>query len=168
MTFPALMLLFPIVLGIHNTEEYLRFDDFIRTYHSRLPAKLTTRCVVRNAAILLTVAAAVLAALTYLQRAQALFAVSRVAILALMLNAVGHCALSLKKHAVTPGTVSAVALILPYSVVSVVVMHTQLGDSLALLVFSAAVGAVATPLAVALSLGIGYLCCRFQTFIAPR
>jgi hypothetical protein len=36
MTFVALNLLFPIVLAIHNVDEYSRYDDFIRAYHPRL------------------------------------------------------------------------------------------------------------------------------------
>jgi len=47
MTFAAVNLLFPVVLAIHNFDEYSRCDDFIRAYHPRLGEKLATRRVFR-------------------------------------------------------------------------------------------------------------------------
>ena len=54
MTVDVLVLLFPLVLAIHNLDEYLRYEDFIRAFHPRLPAKLTTRAAVFWAATALT------------------------------------------------------------------------------------------------------------------
>jgi exonuclease I len=63
-----------------------RHDDFIRAYHPRLSEKLTTRRVVRDAAILLTLAVAVLEALTYADKSDLLLTTSKIAIIALLLN----------------------------------------------------------------------------------
>jgi len=156
MTFAALNLLSPLVLAAHNADEYRRYEDFVREYHGRLPAKLASRSVMRNAAILLPIAAAAIAVPAYLWRAPTLMTIARIAIFALMLNAIGHCALSLKRRSMLPGTHSAIALVLPYSSVCVFVMRTQLADSWWFLVRCAALGAVAVPLAVFSSLSISY------------
>jgi hypothetical protein len=67
MTLVNFSLLFPVVLAVHNIDEYNRYDDFVRSYPSWLAQKLT-RPIVRWAAVLLTLAAAVLVALTYFYR----------------------------------------------------------------------------------------------------
>ena len=104
MTFAALNLLFPLVLAAHNADEFRRYEDFVREYHGRLPVGLATRNVMRIAAILLPVAAAALAVPTYLWKPPALMTIARIAILALMLNAISHCVLSLKRRSMLPGT----------------------------------------------------------------
>ena len=156
MTFVVLNLLFPVVLAIHNTEEYLRFDEFIGSYRSLLPERLTSRRVVRDAAILLTLAAAVVCWLTYKHQTARLLAISKVAILALMLNGVSHCILSVRRRRLMPGTLSAVLLVLPYAALAIAKMHTDCGDSARSFVLLAACGAIAVPIAVAASLSCSY------------
>jgi len=70
MTLVNFALLFPVVLAIHNIDEYIRYDDFVRSCPSWLAKKLT-RPIVRSAAVLLTLAAAVLVTLTYFNRSAA-------------------------------------------------------------------------------------------------
>jgi hypothetical protein len=156
MSFPALNLLFPVVLAIHNLEEYSRYDDFMRAYHVRLPAKFTTRPVMRDATVLLTLAVAVLDGLTYFYKGAVLVAISETAIFALMLNGVGHCILSLKRRSLIPGTLSAVALVLPYSAIAIASMPMSKGESIRSLLVYALLGGLATPLAVATFLSISY------------
>jgi hypothetical protein len=156
MTFAALNLLFPVVLAAHNADEYRRYEDFVREYHGRLSARLATRNVMRNAAILLPIVAAALAVPTYAWNPTALMTIARIAIFALMLNAIGHCALSVKRRSMLPGTVSAIALVLPYSLVCLFAMRTQLGDSWWFLLRCAALGAIATPITVFLFLWMAY------------
>lgn len=167
MTFAALNLLFPVVLAAHNADEYRRYEDFIREYHGRLAARLATRTVMRNAAILLPIAAAALAVPTFLWEPPALVTIARVAIFALMLNAIGHCALSLKRRSMLPATVSAIVLVLPYSLVCVFVMRTKLGDSWWFLLRCAALGAIVAPIAVFLFLWIGYGFSRLSATKVP-
>jgi hypothetical protein len=156
MTFVAVNLLFPVVLAIHSFEEYSRYDDFIRAYHPRLGKKLATRRVFRDALILLTLAAAVSGALTYAYKSAVLLAISKIAIFALLLNALGHCILSLKRRELLPGTLSAVALVLPYSAVAIVIMRASLGDSFWSLFRDAMLGLILAPLAILSLLGISY------------
>src|ERR1035438_1224570 len=98
MSFTALNLLFPVVLAIHNLEEYSRYDDFVRAFRARWPAKFRTRPAMRDAAALLTLAVAVLDGLTYFYKGAVLVALSETAIFALMINGIGHCILSLKRR----------------------------------------------------------------------
>ena len=156
MTFIAINLLCPAVLAIHNIDEYSRYDDFVRAHHSRLLTKLTARRVVRNAAILLTLAVAVLTGLTYIRQSAVLVTLSKVAVFAILLNGIGHCALSLKRRKLDPGTLSAVALVMPYSFVSIVAMRSSFGDSFWSLLPCAIYGALAIPLATLSFLWIGY------------
>ncbi|MGC9292817.1 MAG: HXXEE domain-containing protein [Acidobacteriaceae bacterium] len=156
MTFDALDLLFPIILAIHNIDEYSCYDDFVRAFHPRLAKKLTTRRVIRDAAILLTLAVAVLGALTYVYKGAVLTMISKVAIFALLLNGIGHCVLSIKRRALVPGTLSAVALVLPYSVIAIVIMRTSTGDTFRSLFCYALFGALSIPLAVLSFLWISY------------
>jgi hypothetical protein len=156
MSFTALNLLFPVVLAIHNFEEYSRYDDFVRAYHARWPAKFRARPVMRDAAVLLTLAVAVLDGLTYFYKGAVLVAISEIAIFALMLNGVAHCILSLKGRSWIPGTLSAVALVLPYSAIAIASMRFRMGESIRSLVVYAVLGGLATPLAIALFLSISY------------
>lgn len=155
MTFDGLILLFPIVLGIHNLDEYSRYDEFIAIYHRRLSRRITDRRVIRAAAVLLTGAAAVIVLLTYLYGTPTLHLISRVAVFALTLNALGHCGLSILRRKLVPGTRSAIALVFPYSAVAIYTMHSNLGDSAAALGWYGLLGALATPFIVLVALAGG-------------
>jgi hypothetical protein len=155
MTLVNFALLFPVVLAIHNIDEYVRYDDFLRSYPSWFAKKLT-RPIVRRAAVLLTLAAAVLVALTYFNRSDVLITISKVAIIALGLNGIGHCLLSLKNRAVLPGTLSAIVLVLPYSAIAVMMMLINSGDSSWSLLRYAAIGAVVAPIVIGSVLTVSY------------
>lgn len=156
MTFVTLNLVFPIILAVHNLDEYSRYDEFVHASPVRLPDYLTERRVVRNAAILLTLAVAVLAVLTDISGSTVLITFSRVAIFSLLLNGISHCVASVKRRTVTPGTLSAVFLVLPYCAVAIFNMRTSsvsmLGD--------AAIGALITPVAIVICLWLGYATAR--------
>jgi hypothetical protein len=72
-------------------------------------------------------------------------------------NCLGHCFLSLKRHALVPGTLSGAVLVLPYSVIAIFLMRTDFRDSFLGLFGYAAIGAIATPVAIAAFLWLGYL-----------
>jgi hypothetical protein len=156
MTFIAINLLCPAVLAIHNMDEYSSYDDFVRVYHSRLVTKLTTRRVVKNAAILLTLTVAVLALRTYFGQNAILVTLSKVAVFAIMLNGIGHCVLSLKRRALAPGTLSAIAVVMPYSLIAIAAMQSTHGDSFLSLFIYAIYGALAVPVAALSFLWISY------------
>ena len=161
MTFASFNLLFPIVVAIHNFEEYRGYEDFVRGYPTWLAEKLT-RKVVGWAAILLTLAVTALAVATYFYQNDVVLMVSKIAIIGLGLNSLGHCFLSLKRRALVPGTVSGALLVLPYSVIAVFMMQSNLKDSLQALFGYAAIGAIVAPIAIGLSLWMGYLLARPQ------
>ena len=159
MTFAAFNLLFPIVVAIHNLDEYRDYGDFIRSYPGWLADKLT-RKVVGWAAILLTLAITALAVATFFYQNGVLLMVSKVAIIGLGLNCLGHCFLSLKRRALVPGTLSGALLVLPYSVIAVFMMQSNLKDSLQALFGYAAICAIVAPIAIGLFLLMGYLVAR--------
>lgn len=156
MTFDAVNLLTPAILAVHNIEEYSSFDSFVSASHPWIPAKFTSRSVVRHAMILLTIAVAGLAFSTYVYRSDLLRAASEIVVCALMLNAVGHCALSLKQRKWTAGTLSAATLVLPFSIITLVAMRSNLGDSFKSILLHVLVGALIAPPAIASFLLLGY------------
>lgn len=153
----------PLVLAVHNLDEYAKYEDFVNAYHPRLSKKLTTRPVIRNAAVLLTVSVALLAGFSYVYNDDVLRTMCTVAVFALMLNAISHCMLSLKRRRMLPGTLSAALLVLPYSVVAIVITYAESGDSYSDLALLAALGALTVPLAIALFIGLGYGISRWET-----
>lgn len=155
MAFDVVVLLFPIVLAIHNFDEYAQYEDFVNAYHPRLPAKLTTRPAVFWAATALTVVAAVICVSAFAWQSPGLLLVAKVSICALLLNAVSHCVLSLRRRKLLPGTRSACILVLPYGVMALVIMRTYVGDSAAAIIRYALLGAITIPLAVAVFLLVG-------------
>jgi Protein of unknown function with HXXEE motif len=163
MTFAAINLLFPLVLAIHNLDEYFHHDDFIHAYYSRLSPKLTSRRVVRHALVLLTLSIVLLDGLTYVYKDGLLVTVSKISIFALMFNGIGHCVLSLRRRTMLPGTLSAVTLVIPYAVFATVIMRTKLGDAYRSLLQLAVWGAITVPLATMLFLWIGYGIHRLET-----
>jgi O-antigen/teichoic acid export membrane protein len=156
-------LLLPLVLAVHNLDEYAKYEDFVNAYHPRLSKKLTARPVIRNAVVLLTVSVALLAGFSYVYNDDVLRTICKVAIFALMLNAISHCVLSLKRGRILPGTLSAALLVLPYSVVAVMITHSESGNSYSDLALLAALGALTVPLAIALFIGLGYGISRWDT-----
>jgi hypothetical protein len=159
MTFASFNLLFPIVVAIHNIDEYRGYSDFVRSYPTWLADKLT-RKVVGRAAILLTLAVSVLAVLTYFYQSDVLLTVSKIAIIGLALNCIGHCILSLKRRALVPGSLSGAILVLPYSVIALVLMRTNFNDSYIAVFGYAAIGAIVAPITIGAFLWIGYLSAR--------
>ena len=156
MTFAAFNLLFPIVVAIHNIDEYRGYTDFVRSYPAWLAKRLTRR-VLGWAAILLTLAVTALAVATYFYQSDVLLIVSKIAVIGLGLNCLGHCFLSLKRRALVPGTLSGAVLVLPYSVIAVFLMRTDFRDSFLGLFGYAAIGAIATPVAIGAFIWLGYL-----------
>jgi hypothetical protein len=168
MAFDILLLLFPIVLATHTLDEYARHEDFVDAYHSRLPAKLTSRPAIFWAATTLTVAAAVICLGAFVWQGPVLLPVAKVMICALLLNAVSHCLLSLKRRKLLPGTRSACILVLPYGVIALVVMRTYVGDSAAAIIRYALLGAITIPLAIGVFLMVGNGIARLRAPPASR
>jgi hypothetical protein len=156
MTFAAINLLFPIVVALHNFEEYRGYADFVRSYPAWLAQKLTRR-VVAWAAILLTLTVSALAVATYFYQNQVWFTISKIAIIGLALNCLGHCVLSITRRKLVPGTLSGAIIVLPYSLIAIMLMRTNLQDSFLALFGYAAIGAIVTPIAIGLFLWLGYL-----------
>jgi hypothetical protein len=143
------------VLAIHNLDEYARYEDFINAYHSRLPAKLTTRPAIFWAATTLTATAAVICVSALVWETPVLFLGAKVSICALLLSATSHCLLSVKRRKWLPGTRSACILVLPYGVITLIVMRTNVGDSAAAIILYVLLGAITIPLAVVVFLLVG-------------
>jgi hypothetical protein len=154
--FDWVIVLLPLLVAVHNVDEYARYDDFVRAYHSRFLAKRVSRPAIRYALIAVTLVVAVIAGLAYVHKGGIYVALCNVTIFALMENAIGHCVLSLKRRTLIPGTLSAAVLVLPYSIVAIVSMRADLATSYSSLLLFAASGAVAMPLFIVGFIWLGY------------
>jgi hypothetical protein len=152
----ALGLLFPMILAIHNAEEYFRHAQFARIFHSRLASRFLARPVIRMAMILLTIAATTLSVLAWIYRTPVLVDAVVVASFALMLNAFGHVMVSMRCRALTPGTISAAALVLPYSAAVIATLRMNEGMSWAWMGRMALLGFPVIPVAVGVFMLLGY------------
>ncbi len=160
--FEWVTMLLPLIAAVHNVDEYARYDDFVRAYHSRFLAKQVSRPAMQNALIAVTLFVSVIAGLAYVHKGGVYVALCNITILAFMENAIGHCVLSLKRHTLVPGTLSAAVLVLPYSIVAVASMRADLARSYSSLLLFAASGAVAMPLFIVGFLWLGYGISRLQ------
>jgi hypothetical protein len=152
----GIALLLPVVLAVHNAEEFAQYDRFARTFQGRIPSVLTTRKVSGGAMLLVTVAAAALAGAAHCTESEPARAAVKVAVFAIAWNALGHGVLSLRERAVLPGTVTALLVVLPYGVLAVHAMREQDGDSARRLLFFALTGAVALPTVVLAAAALSY------------
>ena len=160
-------LLFPVILGIHNAEEYFYHGDFIHTYPSRV-ARFLSKQVIRTAMVLLTLTAAIVSALAWGYRASWLLDISIVADFALMLNAFSHIGRSIRRRSLTPGLLSAVCLVLPYSAAVMATLRLSEGMSWEEIARLVALGIPTIPLAVAIFLALGYALSFVKRFMATR
>jgi hypothetical protein len=160
--FEWVTVLLPLLVAVHNADEYARYDDFVRAYHSQFLAKQVSRPALRNTLIAVTLFVTAIAGLAYVHKGGVYVVLCNITIFAFMENAIGHCVLSLKRRTVVPGTVSAAMLVLPYSVVAIASMRADLAASNSSLLLFAACGAVAMPLFTAGFLWLGYGISRLQ------
>jgi hypothetical protein len=154
LSFRALYLLFPLVLTLHNLDEF-------RDSRSRSPPPIPLRWlprhsqreVMRLAMILLTLASVGVAVCNYLGR-DSIAMVAELSVFALLFNAVVHLSISLRARSFTPGTRSALILVLPYCVVTIVALHQDAGRSAEALLPLALAGLIALPLTIILTLAV--------------
>ena len=165
MTFRTLNLCFPLVLAIHNAEEYLHYDALMTVLPAASLRKRVTRRILRDALLLLTASAAFASAATYVSEDKRLLTLSRAATFALLLNGLGHGAASLVRRRWQPGTFSAVLLILPYSAAAIAAMRVPQEDMPRFLIRSSVLGAVTLPLATAGFLSISFGVARVERFL---
>ena len=160
--FEWVTVLLPLLVAVHNVDEYARYDDFVRAYHSRLLAKQVSRPAMRNALIAVTLFVAMIAGLAYIHKGGVYVVLCNITILAFMENAIGHCVLSLRRRTLVPGTLSAAVLVLPYSIVAIASMRVDLASSYSSLLLLAACAAVAMPLFIIGFIWLGYGISRLQ------
>ncbi len=161
-------LLFPVVLAIHNADEFLRYEQFIQVYHSRIAPRFVTRKSIGYAALLITIAATVLSVFTWLYENAILMKMSAIAVFALLLNAAGHVIMSIRRGSLTPGTFTAITLVIPYSLAMIFLLHADLGMSWTTMANLAALGLLAAPLAIVTFIFLGYLMSYAVNAQGPR
>lgn len=156
MRFGTLILLLGLAAAVHNLEEWRGYEQFVKAYHQRLSLRLSNRRVFGFALILLSVILLVLGVVEWAEGPGWATMCSRVVVFALLVNAVGHCAQSLRKRQLVPGTVSALLLLIPLASIAIYVMRRENGDSETTLILSFLASLAVLPLAIYSSLWAGF------------
>jgi peptidoglycan/LPS O-acetylase OafA/YrhL len=151
--FPALYLLFPIVLGVHNLDECAQAERLPASRRLAYSRYFLGR-VARMAMVLLTAAAAIVAVLDYATPLVPLATIAKLSVFALLFNAVGHIALSIRYRAWRPGTRSAVFLVLPYTVAVIAIVAHNSGRTVLALWPLAVGGLIGLPAVVLIALAL--------------
>jgi hypothetical protein len=153
-SFRALYLAFPIVLGMHNWDEWIDAKRLSGSSHRWLPSKYLGGDVVRFAMISLVFASAAVAVLNYLVSSEKLATLAELSLFALLFNAIGHVLMSMTARARTPGMRSAAFLVLPYSATAIAVAAQGSGRQALGLWRVALAGLVALPVMIVIALAI--------------
>ncbi|MGO9863506.1 MAG: HXXEE domain-containing protein [Terriglobales bacterium] len=130
------MLILGLASALHNLEEWRGFEDWVsdyhmRDYHMKLSVKFNDPRVFKLALIFLSTLVLTLGILECLAGPGWLTILSKIVVFALLLNAIGHCCLSLYKQRLVPGTISALFLIIPLAATGIYIMHRDFGDTTA-------------------------------------
>lgn len=168
MRFGTLVLMLALAAALHNLEEWRGYEKFAQAYYKRLNVRLRNRRVFGIALIFLSVAVSVLGVVEFVEGPGRTTIYSRVLVFALLVNALGHCAKSLRTRQVVPGTVSALLLIIPLAFVAIYVMRRDLGDTAATLSLSFIASLAVIPIAVYGSLWGGFAANRLLAAITGR
>jgi Protein of unknown function with HXXEE motif len=153
-SFPALYLVFPLVLGVHNLDEYTHAQRRLANPQLQAHSSFFRSDVAQFAMILLTVASCLVALLNYTTRTMGMAIVAELSVFSLFFNAVGHIILSIKHRAWGPGTRSATFLVLPYTMAALTIMTRGSGQAVLALWPLAVGGLVALPAAILIALAL--------------
>lgn len=156
MRFGTVFLALSVAAAVHELEEWRGYETFALAYHQRLNAKLRNRRVCGFALILVSAAVLILGVVEYVEGPGRMTICSRIVVLALLVNALEHCARSLIMRKLVPGTVSALLLITPLALIAIHVMRRDDVDARTLILSFLASLAV-MPIAAYGSLWGGFL-----------
>jgi hypothetical protein len=146
-----------VAAAVHNLEEWRGYEKWAHVFHRRLNARLNNRRVCGIALILLSAALLILGVAEFAEGPGWTTAYSKVAVFALLVNALGHCVKSVRAREVVPGTISALLLIMPLSLIAIYAMRHDHGDSGKTLALSFIAALPVLPIAVYGSLWGGFL-----------
>lgn len=150
-------LLLPIILILHNIEEYRSFDEFKTFYLKKMNPKLLHRKVFGYALILLTLFVSALCISNYLMNRPLLQFATTLVALSLLINGMHHCISSLRMRKMLPGTLSSIFLFIPCTVVYLIYLERETPFGLFDLVRWSILSMILMFVAIRLSLWTGYL-----------
>lgn len=114
-----------IVFIVHNIEEYRSFEDFKAFYLKAINSIFHHRTVFLYALIILTIFVSGLCISNYMLTSQALRFATTIVAMSLLTNGIGHCISSVLNRNILPGTISAIFLLIPCSVVYLVFLEKE-------------------------------------------
>lgn len=109
-------LLFPLLFIAHNLEEMRRIEAFKQTYFRFMIPKFRDCALFKRATIFLSIFVAIIIGLNYLMTSYFLEVLSIFIFFAILMNALQHIGMSLWVRRMTPGTYTAIFLLVPYAI----------------------------------------------------
>lgn len=150
-------LFLPMAFILHNVEECRSFEEFKIFYLKKISPKLCHRIVFLYALIILTLLVSGICIANYWTASRALECATTIIAISLFVNAVQHIVSSYLARKMIPGTISAILLLIPCSLVYLFVLERETRFSIFDIVTWGIISIILTPLSIRLSLWIGYL-----------
>lgn len=122
----VLGLLLPVILILHNAEEYWSFEEFKKTHLRFIKEKFRQRKIFLYALVILTTCASGICISNYFVGGRTFQFVTTIIVLSLFLNGIQHCISSLWARKILPGTISAAFLLIPYPIFYLVSLENEI------------------------------------------
>lgn len=161
----ALGLLIPVILTVHNAEEYFAFKVFKRFYLKFLNKKLQNRTVFLYAICILTLFASVICISNYFLKSKSTQLLTTIVVISLLLNGIQHCISSLRAREFLPGTFSSLLLLIPYSLIYLEFLQREIRFGLVDLLFWCLLAALFMIASIYASFRIGHI---FHSFLRGK
>ncbi|HEV2614120.1 MAG TPA: HXXEE domain-containing protein [Gammaproteobacteria bacterium] len=116
----------PVIFILHNIEEYVSFDPSAWSFYRFIGNEFYNRAVFFYALCLLSITVIVAVTLNYIYAGSLLHALVVITFFSIFINSLEHCAVSLWRRKILPGTISSVLLIIPFSLYALIVGHKDM------------------------------------------
>jgi hypothetical protein len=161
MNFNILFLILAFVFIVHNIEEWLKYEDLMRIAHKmahkKVNPKLIDRFVFGTALIILSLVVFTISIIELILYPHFVMIFTKIIIFSVFFNAIWHCIVSILEKRLIPGTISALTLIIPISLLLIYMMFNDLGDTFFNLIIYIIFAMLVVPISIYTSLYIGYI-----------
>ncbi len=149
-------LLLPVVFILHNIEEYRSFEDFKAFYFKTIHVKLRHRKVFGFALLILTLLVSLICIANYLATNSFLGFATTIVAMSLLINGIQHSVCSCLARKLLPGTISAIFLLIPCSIVYLAFLEKETQFGISSIISWSLVSVVSMFVSIHISLWIGY------------
>lgn len=151
-----LVLLLPLIFILHNVEEYISFDQFKDIYLKVIGRDFFDRNIFLFAISFLSISVSSIIIANYFISNHYLQLVTVIIVFSIFINGIQHCIGSLICRKILPGMLTAVFLIIPFSIIFILKLKYEILFGIKDFIVYMIVSAVVTYVAIFVSLFFGY------------